>query len=84
MVVDYKDIAVRAGKTFLQAFLAVLAAGLAGVTGFDTLGNLGFAALIAGISALVSWVQIWIIATSQLTFSYSILLTISAIIRRRT
>ena len=64
MVVDYKDILVRAGKTFLQAFLAVLAAGLTGVTEFGALGTLAFAALIAGISALVSFVQNWIVATS--------------------
>lgn len=64
MEVDYRDILIRAGKTFLQAFLAVLAAGLAGVTGFDALGNLAFAGLIAGISAVVSFAQNWIIATS--------------------
>lgn len=63
-MVDYKDILIRAGKTFLQAFLAVIATGIAGVTGFDALGTLALAGLTAGIAAVVSFLQNWIVATS--------------------
>jgi len=48
---DYKALLVRAIKTFAQAFLAYLAAGVAGVINIDTLKALLVAALAAGISA---------------------------------
>lgn len=64
MSVDYKDLGVRALKTFVQGFIAVAATGLAGVTDFSTLGNVAFAGLIGGLAALVSFVGNWINATS--------------------
>jgi hypothetical protein len=52
----WQDIAIRAGKTFLQAFIAVLLA--ANIT---SLGDLGLplldAAFVAGLSAAVSGLQ---------------------------
>lgn len=57
MDVDYKDIAVRAFKTFVQSFLAVLAAGVIAVDSIEALLALLVAGLAAGISALQNWVK---------------------------
>lgn len=57
MNVNYKDIGVRALKTFFQAFLAVVAIGIVSVDSLDALQALGVAGLAAGISALQNWVK---------------------------
>lgn len=57
MNVDYKDIAVRAFKTFVQSFLAVLAAGVIAVDSIEALLALLVAGLAAGISALQNFVK---------------------------
>lgn len=57
MKVDWKDIVVRAIKTFVQAFLAVLVAGVATVDNLDALVALLVAGVAAGISALQNWVK---------------------------
>ncbi len=50
-----KDIAVRALKTFVQAFLsAVSVDALLGVTDFDTFKRIGISMLIAGTAAGIS------------------------------
>ena len=50
-----KDIAVRALKTFVQAFLsAVSVDALLGVTDFDALKRIGISMLIAGTAAGIS------------------------------
>lgn len=46
------DILVRATKTFLQAFLAVLAVGIVGVSDVDGLKALAVAGFAAGFSAV--------------------------------
>ncbi len=46
-----KDIAVRALKTFVQAFLAFTAAGVVGVVDWNTLKALLIGGVAAGISA---------------------------------
>lgn len=53
----YKDILIRAVKTFFQAFLAVLLAGIMGVTDGNSLKALLIAALASGISALQNLVK---------------------------
>jgi hypothetical protein len=45
------DIVIRAAKTFVQAFLAVLLAGVLNVTDLASVKALGLAALAAGVSA---------------------------------
>ena len=57
MNIDYKDILVRAVKTFVQAFLAVLAVGIVSVDSFEALTALLVAGVAAGISALQNWVK---------------------------
>jgi len=58
---DWKDIAVRAVKTAVQAFIATLGVGLAGWLDVDALQAAGLAAASAGVSvvmnALLSWSQ---------------------------
>ncbi len=50
-----KDIAVRALKTFIQAFLsAVSVDAVIGVTDFDTFKSIGLSMLIAGTAAGIS------------------------------
>ncbi len=51
---NYKDIAIRAGKTFLQAFLAIIAA--AEIASIGDLANVALLdqALVAGFAALLS------------------------------
>lgn len=51
----WKDIAIRAGKTFLQAFLAAMLAGFSGVENFGMLKKLLLSAIAAGISALMNF-----------------------------
>lgn len=51
----WKDIAVRAGKTFLQVFLASVLAGFSGVENFVMLKKLLLSAMAAGISALMNY-----------------------------
>lgn len=46
------DILVRAIKTFVQAFLAVIATGLLDVTDLNALKTLAIAGIAAGISAV--------------------------------
>lgn len=54
---DWKDIGVRAGKTFLQAFLAVvIASEIAGVGDFVSLELLD-SAFVAGFAAFLSFAQ---------------------------
>lgn len=48
---QFKDIAVRALKTFVQAFLATLLAGVIGVVDVTSAKTLLIAAFAAGISA---------------------------------
>lgn len=57
MSINWKDIAIRALKTFVQAFLAVLVAGVATVDNLDALVALLVAGLAAGISALQNWIK---------------------------
>lgn len=57
MNINWKDIGIRAGKTFLQSFLAVMSVGITGVMTVEGLGNLAFAGLIAGLSAAFSFLQ---------------------------
>lgn len=57
MNVNYKDIGVRALKTFIQAFLAVVVAGLLTVDSVEALKALTVAGLAAGISALQNWIK---------------------------
>lgn len=52
-----KDIIIRAVKTFLQAFLSVLALGLVNVTSVDALQALAIAGLAAGISAVQNFIK---------------------------
>ena len=51
----WKDIAIRAGKTFLQAFLASMLAGFSGVENFGMLKKLLLSAIAAGISAVMNY-----------------------------
>jgi hypothetical protein len=51
------DIIVRAVKTFVQAFLSVLALGIVNVTSLDALQALAIAGVAAGISALQNFVK---------------------------
>ena len=54
---DWQDIAVRAGKTFLQAFIAVLIASEVGsVTDLTSL-ELWDQAAVAGLAAILSFAQ---------------------------
>jgi len=58
--IDFKDILVRAGKTFIQAALAVLVAALSNgldITDKEALYALGIASLSAGISAVMNTVK---------------------------
>ena len=64
MSVEWKDLLIRAGKTFLQGFLAIVTVGIMGVTDFTTLGTLLFAGLVGGLAALFSLAQNWVKATS--------------------
>lgn len=50
-----KDFATRAGKTFIQAFLAALSIDMiVGVTDFETLKKLALSVLIAAVAAGIS------------------------------
>lgn len=51
------DIAIRALKTFLQAFLSVFALGIVNITSLDALQALAIAGLAAGISATQNWLN---------------------------
>ena len=51
-----KDIAIRAGKTFLQAFLATVAVGVVGVNSIETAQALAIAGVAAGVSAAWNFV----------------------------
>jgi hypothetical protein len=54
---DYRDIGVRAFKTFVQAFLAVVAVGVVSVTDFNALKALIIAGVAAGISATMNFIK---------------------------
>lgn len=51
------DIAIRALKTFVQAFLSVFALGIVNVTSLDALQALAIAGVAAGISALQNFIK---------------------------
>jgi hypothetical protein len=51
------DILVRAVKTFLQAFLSVVALGIVNVTSLDAAQALAIAGVAAGISALQNFIR---------------------------
>lgn len=51
-VIQMRDIAIRAGKTFLQTFLSALAIGIVAVDSVDSLLALLIACGAAGISAI--------------------------------
>ncbi|MCA9333319.1 hypothetical protein KDA00_05615 [Candidatus Saccharibacteria bacterium] len=51
---DYKALAVRGLKTFIQGFLAYLSAGVAGIVDTNTLKALLVGAIAAGISAAMN------------------------------
>ena len=51
-----KDIAIRALKTFVQAFLATVAVGVVGVNSIETAQALAIAAVAAGVSATWNFV----------------------------
>jgi len=51
-----KDIAIRAGKTFLQAFLSTVALGVAGVVDLKSAQALAIAGVAAGLSATWNFV----------------------------
>lgn len=57
MKVNYKDIGVRALKTFFQAFLAVVLVGLTDVHDMNKLKVLMIAGISAGISALMNLIK---------------------------
>lgn len=57
MNVNYKDIGIRALKTFVQSFLAVVVVGLTAVDSLDALIALIVAGLAAGISATWNWIK---------------------------
>lgn len=52
-----RDILIRAVKTFVQAFLAVLVVGIVTVDSLEALKALAVAGLAAGISALQNFVK---------------------------
>lgn len=56
-MVDYRDLGVRAFKTFVQAFLAVVAVGVVSVSDFTALKALLVAGVAAGISAAMNFVK---------------------------
>lgn len=64
---NYKDIAIRALKTFVQAFVPVVAAAFAAadLTEFDSIKTVGYSALISGIAAGISAVWNLIIQLMQ-------------------
>lgn len=49
---NYKDVLIRAAKTFVQAFLATLATAVAGVTDIDTARAALIGAGAAGVAAV--------------------------------
>ena len=53
---NYKDIAIRALKTFLQAFIPVMIAAfeVADLTDWDNLKTIGYSALISAFAAGIS------------------------------
>ena len=53
---DHLDVWVRAGKTFAQAVVACVLAGLANVTDLSSAKALALAALAAGVSAAWNYV----------------------------
>lgn len=57
MNINYKDIAIRAAKTFLQAFLATLAVGVLTVETPEAGKALLIACFASGISALQNWIK---------------------------
>lgn len=63
MNIDWKDIAVRAGKTFLQGFLASFSVAATGAVDLQGLNIALFAGLVAGIAAVASFLQNFIAAT---------------------
>lgn len=54
---NYKDIIIRAVKTFVQAFLAVIVVGIATVDSVEALQALVVGGLAAGISAIQNWIK---------------------------
>ena len=60
---NYKDILIRALKTFIQAFIPVVAAAFAAadITDFSNLKTVGYSALISGAAAGISAVWNFII-----------------------
>lgn len=48
---NYKDVAIRAAKTFAQAFLAALSVSVVGVADLDTAKAALIAAVAAGVAA---------------------------------
>ena len=50
--VDWRDVLVRAAKTFFQAFFGAIIVGLAAVDDFESLWALVIAAAAAGVSAV--------------------------------
>lgn len=63
MNVDYKDIGIRAAKTFVQAFLATLSVGVVGVTNLEDAKLLVVASVTAALAATFSLLQNWVMAT---------------------
>lgn len=56
--IDWKDILIRASKTFIQAFIAALSInGVLTIDSFDALKNAAIGALVATGSAVVSAVM---------------------------
>lgn len=51
-----RDILIRAAKTFLQAFLGVVALGIVNVVDFNSAKALAIAGVAAGISALQNFI----------------------------
>lgn len=59
-----KDFAARAGKTFIQAFLAALSIDMiVGVSDFETLKKVALSALIAAVAAGIS--AVWNMALEK-------------------
>ena len=59
-----KDIAIRALKTFVQAFLSAISVdALLGVTDFDAFKKIGLSMLIAGTAAGIS--AVWNLAVTR-------------------
>lgn len=57
MNINFRDITIRAVKTFVQAFLAVFILGLINVSDLDSLKALAIAGVAAGLSALQNFIK---------------------------